>query len=114
MALPGPADLIAAARDMMACARKDMEDGKPVDLAPFEAHVRKLCDALMALPQSESDSFRSGLEQLVEDLGRLSEEMVRRRDTLRDEIHGISRQAHAWKAYAKAGGVKSSKPEENN
>lgn len=101
-----PAELIAAAREMMARTHEDIQAGKPVNLTSFEAQVRELCDSLTALPRAESAVFRSDLEQLVNELGQLSEALIHRRDAIKNELQGMSRKAQAHQAYTKAAGMK--------
>jgi hypothetical protein len=77
----------------------DLRSGKISSLISFEAKVTNLCDAVSALPKTESQKYEKDLKGIINQLGEWSEMLLKYQGGLKDDIEELNNQLRAKKAY---------------
>ena len=92
---------LARTAALIGAARGVLRDGKVVDLAGLEDEVKTLCEAATALPADATEAMRPRLIALVDDLGRLAEELTVQHGELMREMGDLNKRQQATAAYGR-------------
>lgn len=90
--------------ELVETSRRQLEGGM-VDLSPVEEAVREYCTALSALPLDEARAHADDLRSLMEEMGRLEEELQRARFVVQQRLTELGRAQKADAAYRKTDGI---------
>ena len=102
----GPLDRsVESVRGLVSRAHHDIAAGAIIDLAPLEARVQDLCQAIATLPRDEGVRYRDTLISLMDDLGTLSTQVQTGLDALSSELGTASKRRTAVSAYGKGPGA---------
>lgn len=94
--LQGLGSIVTAARGYVA-------DGKVVDLVPLEQEIKRICDAITALPEDQNAPLRPVMVALIDDLEKLAAEIRDTHSELEGQLQSLSNHTTAVAAYAKGG-----------
>lgn len=72
------------------------------DMHEMQHQVQALCEAINKLPLEKRVQYRDQLEELFGSLKSLEEELIAKRDSIREELSGVQTHRAASKAYVKA------------
>lgn len=93
---------LAEAATAIAKARDLLSSGTMVDLTGLDGCVAKLCDAIAALPKDQSESYKSRLVGLIDDLNSLVETLSAQHKELSSALKDVSSRHRAAAAYGAA------------
>ena len=93
--LQGLNDLVVAARDIVA-------SGRVIDLDPVQKEVERICDDIKKLPLQESTNLKPAMVSLIDDLGKLTEDMQTHHDKLKSQLENLNSHGNVATAYAKS------------
>ncbi len=85
---------------LIASARRLLGEQRMVDLTALEGKVRTLCDAARQLPASEDGRMKATVKAIMDDLGRLQEDLDEQYRAVAEHIERTTR-GPALEAYAK-------------
>ncbi len=94
MDLQGLGSIVTAARGYVA-------DDKVVDLAPLEQEIKRICDAITALPADQNAPLRPVMVALIDDLEKLAGEIRDTHSELEGQLQSLSSHTTAVAAYVK-------------
>ncbi|MFN4281250.1 MAG: hypothetical protein ACK4NA_01280 [Alphaproteobacteria bacterium] len=94
--LQNVASIIGTARALVA-------EGQPVNLAPLENEVRRLCETILALPGADNVPLRPMMVSLIDDLDKLAGDIRRRHADLKSQLESLSSGSRAAAAYTPPG-----------
>lgn len=92
---------LKAIDQMVARVRVELAAGHTIDLAPLDERVAVLCGQIESLPASESQSLRSSLITLVDELGQLALVIEKNLAELAHGLGQTSEHQRALSAYGK-------------
>ena len=92
---------IAAAAALLAAARDRLDAGAFADLTGLVEAIEESCTAIARLPGEQSRALKPLLVGLLDDLGRLEEQVKRQHDALAGEIDSLLRRQQAQTAYGR-------------
>ena len=95
---------LAEAAAAIASARDLLSSGTMVDLTGLDGCVATLCDAIAALPRDRSESYKSRLVGLIDDLNSLVESLSAQHKELSSALKDGSSRHRAVAAYGAAPG----------
>lgn len=84
-------------------ARSRLEAGEEVDLKGLDAVVAQLCDEVIRQPVAEAEVNKAKIQQLMQELNRVSDILTRQYDAIKAQLGGLNQQKQAHTAYATAG-----------
>jgi len=90
-----------AAFSCVAECRQNLKEGRS-DLSGLERSVRDYCVAIAALPKEEGVAQEAHLKALMQEVERLSQELARMQEAIRQELAGLGRIQQANVAYHKS------------
>ncbi len=93
--LQGLNDLVVAARDIVAT-------GQTIDLAPVEQEVERICDDIKRLAPQQSANLKPALLSLIDDLGKLTEDMTACHAELKSQLENMASHSTVAATYAKS------------
>ena len=76
-----------------------LEADKLIELGGLDHQVMSLCETILHLSQEERLKYNQRLQQLLGDLQKLGENLVKRRDIVAEEIRGLGQHKKATTAY---------------
>jgi hypothetical protein len=91
---------------IVTAARGFVADGKVVDLVPLEQEIKRICDAITALPADQNAPLRPVMVSLIDDLDKLAAEIRDSHSELEGQLQSFSNHTTAVAAYAKGGNTR--------
>ncbi len=88
-------DLVVAARDIVSA-------GRVIDLDPVQKEVERICDDIKQLPPRESANLKPALVSLIDDLGKLTEDMKTCHAELKSQLENLASHSTVAATYAKS------------
>ena len=92
--LQGLNDLVVAAREIVAT-------GQAIDLAPVQVEVERICEDIKHLPPQQSANLKPALVSLIDDLGKLTEDMTVCHAKLKGQLESMASHSTVAATYAK-------------
>ena len=86
---------------LISTARRLLAEGKMVDLSALEGKVKTLCGAICQAPPKDTEGLEASVNDLAEDLDRLTVELTAQFRAITRQIEGAVRR-QAMDAYGKA------------
>lgn len=96
-----PEALLAALEDLLAQLQMWVASGSPVALEGLDAHVARLCEAVVQMPAEQSKTLTPRLEALAAQLGEVSERMQQEQGVIKEEVMQLQQLQKAHRAYGK-------------
>ena len=87
----------------MELARRQVQTGQPVELAPLEAEIEIICSDIAALPPDERVAFRRPLTGLISELNDLTQVLRVGLERIGRELAETGQRRQATAAYGKSG-----------
>ena len=88
-----------------------LQKGEFVDLSGLDAQVAQLCEAVLQLTQEQRITHAARMQQVLGELQALGNAMTAIRDSMSEEIRGLSHHKKASVAYRSADTVDKDKKE---
>ncbi len=87
--------------DLVVAARGIISSGRVIDLDPVQKEVERICDDIKKLPPREGENLKPALVSLIDDLGRLTEDMQTCHAELKSQLENLTSHSTVAAAYAK-------------
>ncbi len=86
-------------------ARKLLQEGKAVELAPLEERVDRFCRMLGAVPTAEREALRPTFLGLIDEISRLERDLREGHASTMQQINQLNQGRRAADAYGNAPGA---------
>ncbi len=87
--------------DLVVAARGIVSAGRAIDLDPVQKEVERICDDIKQLPPRESANLKPALMSLIDDLGKLTEDMETCHAELKSQLENLASHSTVAATYAK-------------
>ena len=102
--------MIGSAEQTIATFITAIRSGQEIQLEGFEKSVQRIHHSVLNLPPEAAQDFREPIQRLINQLGKLSAELITARDAVKEEIQQINTKMKAQEAYKR---MESSAPKED-
>ncbi len=95
------AEELHSLNDLVVAAREIVSTGHAIDLAPVQKEVERICDDIKHLPPRQSADLKPALVSLIDDLGKLTEDMETCHAGLKSQLENLASHSSVTATYAK-------------